>query len=532
MSNTLPTEAGTGLSVNPGSSRIIGSLTAGCLAAGLSTAIFGLTPTINGVIAAKLAISGSELNWVGDAMFAGAVLASYPFVSLANRVGRKRLLLLSCVIAVVGFVIGGLSTSVQVLWVGQALVGIGAGGLGAISLQVVLNAGTDPRYRVRDLALFSGSLAGGGIASALVGGFLGTHRYDVPFYAMAVVSAVVLAFTVVLCRESRDPEPAPIDWAGQGLLALSLFAVLWSVIQGSADGWGNGTVIVGYVVAVVAFVAFVLVERREGAMLVLSLFRQGGFAAAGLVAFVTFLAYAGGMYVFSIRFGIVQGRTPLFVAMGVVVISVVSGVAGYLSRYVLAARFGAKVLVVVGLACFAVADLWFAAMPLAWRSFSSQLGFMVLMGIGMAVSIAGMTTVAVNAVSHADESAAASNQAVLRQAGGPVAVAVIGAVTFSSAAGAFTRNMTAAHLPASVQALAAGLASHAGVLGVLESGFGAKEPAVGAAAVTALNSGLVSAAQVLAIVCLVAAVVALVFVPGSAKPAEVAVQASEEVGAA
>jgi MFS family permease len=532
MGNTLPTEAETGLPADQGSRRIIGSLTAGCLAAGLSTAIFGLTPTINGVIAAKLAISGSQLNWVGDAMFAGAVLASYPFGSLSDRVGRKRLLLLGCLIAVVGFVIGGLSTSVQVLWAGQALVGIGAGGLGAISLQVVLNAGTDPRYRVRDLALFSGSLAAGGTASALVGGFLGAHRYEVPFYAMAVVSAVVLGLAAVLCRESRAPEPAPIDWAGQGLLALTLFAVLWSVIQGSADGWGNGTVIAGYVVAVVAFVAFVLAERQEGAMLTLSLFRQGGFAAAGLVALVTFFAYTGSIYIFSIRFGIVQGRTPLFVAMGVVLISVVSGVVGYLSRYVLAARFGAKVLAVVGLACFAVADLWFAAMPLTWRAFSSQLGFMVLIGIGMAACIAGMTTVAVNAVNHADESVAASNQAVLRQAGAPVAVAVIGAVTFSSAAGAFTRNMAAAHLPASVQALAAGVASHAGVLGVLESGFGAKVPAVGAAAVTALNSGLVSAARILAIICLVTAVVALVLVPGSAKPAEIAVEASEEVGAA
>jgi hypothetical protein len=79
--------------------------------------------------------------------------------------------------------------------------------------------------------------------------------------------------------------------------------------------------------------------------------------------------------------------TPLFIAMGIIAISIASGVAGYLSRFALATRFGSRSLVVFGLLCFATADLWFAAMSLDLRDFGSLVGLMILLGIAQAVAM-------------------------------------------------------------------------------------------------------------------------------------------------
>ena len=78
---------------------------------------------------------------------------------------------------------------------------------------------------------------------------------------------------------------------------------------------------------------------------------------------------------------------PLFIAMGIVAISIASGVAGYLSRFALATRFGSRSLVVFGLLCFATVDLWFAAMSLDLRDFGSLVGLMILLGIAQAVAM-------------------------------------------------------------------------------------------------------------------------------------------------
>lgn len=77
MSNTLPTEARTGLPVDRDTRlRVAGTLIASCLTAALTTAAFGLAPNFQGVFAARLSVSGQQLTWIGDAMFVGAVVAA------------------------------------------------------------------------------------------------------------------------------------------------------------------------------------------------------------------------------------------------------------------------------------------------------------------------------------------------------------------------------------------------------------------------------------------------------------------------
>ncbi len=79
---------------------------------------------------------------------------------------------------------------------------------------------------------------------------------------MAVLAAVSVAVTLSFAQNSSAPHGRSLDLPGQITIAISLFALLYGVIQGADGGWASATVIGGFVVAVVFLVAFVFIERR------------------------------------------------------------------------------------------------------------------------------------------------------------------------------------------------------------------------------------------------------------------------------
>lgn len=510
--------------VNPGPfprSRV-GTLIAGCIAVAVAIAVPGLTPNLNGLLTASLHISGAQLNWVGDSGFVGASAAAYAFGSLADRIGRRRLLVTGSFFVLVGEVISGLSTTVHVMWTGQAIAGIGAGGMAAISLAVVTGVARNAPERARYMAAFAGSLTAGPIISSLLGGLLsqGTS-YEWAFVGMGIIAAFGGLLIYLLAIESRHEHPRRLDLAGQVTLIVCVFAGLWGVIEGAATHWANPAVIVAFIIALLAAIAFVLIERRPGGMVELSMFRRPTFTLATITALVSGFTFVGVNYAYAIRLTIGQGHTPLFSAWGLIVEAAVAGATGFGSRWVLQQRVGARVLVSAGFLCFAGAGFWLAAEPLSDSSFTAMLGMLILTGIAQATTTAGMSAAAVGSVPPELHSEAASTQGVMRQVGPPLGVAIGGAIIFSRSQGILAGLIGHLGLPASVAQAALGVNSAGGVLGVLGSGMGAKVPALGAAAGNALNGAIGDACRVVAVISLVLAVSAVVGLRGGAdRPAQ------------
>lgn len=485
-----------------------GTLTAGCIAIAIAIAVPGLTPNLTGLISAKLQISGTELNWVGDVGFVGAAAATYLFGSLADRVGRRRVLLIGAIIIAVGEVIAGLATSVDVMYVGQTLAGIGAGCMSAISLAVVAAVGGTPDQRARHMAAFAGSLTAGPIMSSLLGGLLSQgSSYAWAFIGMGIIALVAGIAIYLLAAESRREQPARIDVAGQVILIVCLVSLLWAVIQGAGTSWTSAGVIAAFIVAVVTAVVFVLIERRPGGMISLSMFRRPAFSIATATALVSGYTFVGTGYIYAIRVTVGQGHSALFSAWGLIIEAVVAGGVGFASRRALQQRFGVQTLVTGGFGCFAVAGFWLASVPITDSSFTAMLGVMIMTGFGQAATAAGMSAAAVGSVAKELESEAASTQGVMRQAGPPLGVAISGAIIFGMSQSSLASAIGHLGLPASVSHAAAGVNAQAGVLGVFGSGMAAKVPSLGQAAVGAIGTGLGDAAMVIGIVSVVMAVV-------------------------
>ena len=296
---------------------------------------------------------------------------------------------------------------------------------------------------------------------------------------------------------------------------------MWAVIEGANDGWGSASVIAGFAVGVAAVLCFVFVELRPGGMLDLSLFRRPVFSTATATAVISGFVYVGSNYTLSLRLNIAQGHTPAFTASAIVLIAAVAGVVGFATRPLLARVVGVRALIVAGLLCMAGADVWLAAVPITNRSFSVLLGFLILLGAGSAMTIAGMSAAAVNSVPTDAEPMAASTQGMARQIGIPLGVALIGAVVFSRAQNVFLGRVAALKLPLPLAHVALGIDQKGGVLGVVESGIGTKIAPVGQAATVAFGSALKDVAFGTAAMCVVMAGIVLIALRSGWAPQEV-----------
>ncbi len=494
-----------------------GSLISGCVAILLAVATPSLVGNITGTIAVQLRVSGSQLTWAVSVVWLGSAATAYLSGSVADRVGRKRVLVVSAGLTAVGAAVSAVAGSLPVLLTGQVLAGAGAGGLGSLSLAVVTAASRSRARRPVYLAAFAGSLAAGPIVSSLIDAFLATSSsYRNAFLGLAVLSVLVTAIIVLLGEESRADRRRRIDAGGQVTMIIALTAMLWGVIEGSSTSWGKTAVVTAFIVAVVAAIGFVIFERRPGAMLDLSVLRHAEFSVAAVLGLVSWFVLIGSAYLYSIRVTLAQGHTPFFAAMGLIVFGGVAGIAGFACRPVLARLANSRVLVVGGLICAMGADLWLALVPAGNHSFTSMLGFLVLLGIGQSATTAGVSAAAMNSVHSGLESMAASTQATMRVVGPPIGTAVLGAVVFSRSQSEFSARLVELNLTDDVGRLATGINAHDGVLGIFGSGIGAKVPPVGQAAEIALGEATALAALVAAGLCAIMAAVAAVFLRGSA----------------
>lgn len=489
----------------------IGTLIAGCIAIAMASAFPQMVPNLNGVISAKLDPSGTQLTWVGDSALLASAALTYLFGSLADRIGRKRMLVAGMGCVAVGSLISALATSVYVFWVGQAVGGVGAGGLASISLAVVMAAARTEVDRPRHLAAFAAALVAGPILSGLVAGLLSQSGQYKSAYLVMTGVAVVFGLTIAaICAESRQDPPRRLDTAGQVALIVGLAAVLWAVIEGAGTHWGRTPIILAFVIGALALGAFVWIERRPGGMVELSMFRSPAFSVAAVTAVISAVVFTGLVYVFSLRVTIAQGHPALFAAWGLIALSAIAGVTGFATRRALAGFVGVRALVTIGFLGYAAAAFWLGAISISDRSFTALIGVFAVLGISQAMVTAGFSAAAVRSVAPELESVAASTQGVMRSVGQPLGVAITGAIVFATAQASMTAKLAHLNLSPSAAHAVQGINHEGGVLAILGSGIGDKLPPVGHGAVTALASSFTDATRVLAIIALATAGLALV----------------------
>jgi predicted MFS family arabinose efflux permease len=261
--------------------------------------------------------------------------------------------------------------------------------------------------------------------------------------------------------------------------------------------------------AVVASVAFVLVERRSSSpMLDLTLFRSPSFTATALIAMISFLGLIGFFFALSLYFGMVQHLSTLESAWRLLMVCIVPLVLGVpMGRLV--HRVPPRVLIPGGLLLAAVALLSLTTIG-ANTSFGSLAWRLALLGLGTAFVMTPMTATAVSSVPFHQAGMAAATNNASRQLGAALGPAVLGALLFARAVDALPGHLTAAGLDGATVRRVTEAADAGGLSAVSGLRMGADTPRVLGALSQAFIDGLQLCLVVTAVLTLLAAAVGFV----------------------
>ena len=490
--------------------RVVGTLAAACVAVLVAQIANALPASLNGLFQSDLHATGSQLTWITAAFMIAVVVFELTFGVLGDLFGRRRLQAAGGVVVVVGSIVSALAPTVQVLWIGAALNGLGAGAMFPASLALVAAVTHTPERRARGIALWAGFLSAGAAVSPLLGGmFAEVGSWRGSFGIVAGLAVVTVVVTMLLSVESTVPEGRGLDIAGQITFAIGLIAVLYALVQGAADGWGRPHIVLALILGVVFLAVFVVVERRAATPLLhLDLFRNRAFSVASVVTVVGMFAFLGSCFSFSIWLGAVQHQAPARVGIPLLLIQAPAFVLiPVISR--LLARVNARWLLTVGFALMAVGAWLASRLDVTDMNLTPMVAPALLIGVGFALSVSSFTAVAINTVPLHLTGMASATTNLLRDLGFALGPIIVGAVALSTAGNKLGATLATANLPPD-QAGAAGAVFRAG--GPLAvNGLPPNAPGAAAhpLAVASLGSGFQAAFLVCAIAALAAAALTL-----------------------
>jgi EmrB/QacA subfamily drug resistance transporter len=381
------------------------------------------------VLRRSLGASVAQIQWVieGYMLF----LASLILVggALGDRWGRRRVFSAGVVVFALASAWCGLASDAAHLIAARGVQGIGASLLVPGSLALI-SASFSRERRGRAIGTWAAwtSIAAG--IGPLVGGWLVEHlSWRWIFLLNLPFAAAVLALARARVPESRDETiTGRIDWPGALLVTAGLFALVYGLIRGGAEGLGSGVVVASILGGVATLAGFAWLETHtQRPMVPPVLFRSRGFTGANLL---TVCLYAGmSAIMFVLPFHLIQRRGYSVVQAAAAMLPFVA-VMFTLSRWAggLLDRHGAKLPLTLGPAV-AAAGMWLFV-PLAGRGsyWSEIFPAVFVMSLGMAVAVAPLTATVMTSVNEAHAGLASGvNNAVSRVAT-LLAVAVVGLV--------------------------------------------------------------------------------------------------------
>jgi EmrB/QacA subfamily drug resistance transporter len=379
----------------------------------------------------SLHLGVSELEWVvaGYALTFGAFMLTGG--KLADMLGRRAMFVAGLVVFTGASLACGLAGSASILIGARVVQGLGAALMNPSTLSII-TVTFPPRQRGTAIGIWAGVSALALAIGPLVGGII-TERvnWNWIFFINVPVGVIAIAAAFAFIDESRDTsaEQRP-DVGGLVTSALGLFALTYGLIEANNDGWSSPRILGSFALALVSLAAFIALEARQRLpMLDLSLFRNRTFSGANTVMLLVALAMFGVFFYVSLFMQQVLGFSPIqagasFLPMTVLIILI----APFAGRY--SDRIGSRAFAGAGMFLLAVSLFLFSRQGIH-SSFFGLLPGMLTGGTGMALTMTPTTAAAMSAVRSDKAGVGSAVLNSMRQVGGSLGIAVMGAIVAS-----------------------------------------------------------------------------------------------------
>ena len=376
-----------------------------------------------------LSLTTTSLHWVVNAyLLLLAVLVAFGG-RLADLLGAERTFRVGTITFVLASALCGLAQNGAEIIAARGLQGVGAALMVPSTGALLINA-FDVRERGKAMGIYSGVSMVFLALGPLVGGLLtqGVTWRAVFFINLPIGLAMVAAAHYTLPhRPWPRIERGAIDWIGFPLLLVGLGTLVLGLMQGQTWGWGSPVILALLGVAAVLIPAFLWWERRAAHPLVqLSLYRLQNFGGDSVVLAGVQFALVGASVFGAVWSQQVLGYGPIRAGLGMLPLTLpllfVAPMAGRLYD-----RIGPRPLLVTGSLLIAAGLAW-----LAWRLPLHEYAWLIpgyaVMGAGIGMTISPATTDSLGAAAPEQRSQASGIVQTVRQVGGVIGIAVLGAI--------------------------------------------------------------------------------------------------------
>ena len=380
-----------------------------------------------------LHISVEELEWIVNGYALTFAVLMLTGGKLADLLGRRLIFVAGLAIFTASSLACGLADSAAMLIGARVVQGVGAALMNPATLSII-TATFPPRQRGMAIGIWAGVSAMALAIGPLVGGILAEKiSWGWIFFINVPVGILGIVVARLVITESRDTsQEQRLDLPGLAASAVGLFALTYALIEANNYGWTSARILSLFAVAVAGLAVFVLLETRQRVpMLDVSLFKNPTFAGANLVMLMIALAMFGVFFYVSIFMQNVMGYSAIqagasFLPM-TLLITIVAPIAGKRSDAV-----GSRWLMAAGMTLLGLSLVVFSRLDPGdgfWNLFPG----LVLGGIGMGLSMTPTTAAVMGSVQVDKAGVGSAVLNSMRQVGGSLGIALMGAIVLSYA---------------------------------------------------------------------------------------------------
>ncbi|MGI8845200.1 MAG: MFS transporter [Thermoleophilaceae bacterium] len=376
-----------------------------------------------------LGFTQSSLAWVVNAYliaFGGLLLLAGRLGDLA---GRRTIFLIGLAVFCIASLLCGASRSEVMLVGARFLQGAGGAMTSAVILGMIVTMFPEPREQAKAIGVFAFVASAGGAVGLLAGGIV---TQLISWHWIFFLNIPIGIVTAVLARRLVERDEGigfaeGADIPGAVLITSALMLGVYTIVGPAAeDGWTAGATLGFAATSLLLLAAFVAREATaKSPLMPLRIFRSRNVAGANLVQVLGVAGMFGMFFMGALYLQRILGYDALQTGLAFLPVTVVMGTLSvrYTDRLVM--RFGARRLVMTGLPIMALGLLWFAQAPVDGSYFVHVFPVMVLLGAGAGTCFPALMTIAMSGATRSDAGLASGLVNTGAQVGGALGLAVL-----------------------------------------------------------------------------------------------------------
>ena len=338
------------------------------------------------------------------------------FGRLGDMIGKSKIFIFGIGLFTLGSLLCGITSTLSFLVLSRVIQAIGAAGTMANS-QGIITEVFPPNERGRALGINGTFVALGSLLGPAVGGFiLDVGKWEYIFLINVPIGIITLILGIKLLPKATKSIKEKLDGFGAILFVFAIVPLFVALGKGQEIGFTNPIILGCFAVSVMAFILFVMVERRQqNPLLQLEIFKNKLFSLSIFCAFLSFIAIFCSNIIQPFYLQDARGFSPstagLVMMTYPLVISVIAPVSGYLSD-----KFGSALLTLIGLSLTTL-GLFLMSSLTDYSSKISMVVFTAVMALGNGLFQAPNNSLVMSSVPRDKLGIAGSVNALIRNLG-------------------------------------------------------------------------------------------------------------------